>query len=304
MRFGAQFVNYVCTWDDTQDAIKAIQDGRWNSLWWSDHFLVPAAQPVWNKESLEGWSVVTAAAAMTHDLELGLLVTGNVYRNPGLLAKMATTVDQISNGRYILGIGAGWFKAEHEAWGIDFPSLKERCDRLEESLDVITALFALEPEQTASYEGKYYTLKNSPMNPPSVRRPRVPILVGGNGEKRTLKTCAKYADICNIDFNNPGGVDVFKHKMNVLNQHCEDLGRDPSEIKRTMLIPMRITDDESTAKAELERRPWILCGSSSYIVDLIGQYFDAGVEEIMFSGVPTNSANFDRINSDVLSAFD
>ena len=304
MRFGAQFVNYVCTWDDTMDAIKTIQDGRWNSLWWSDHFLVPAAPPVWNKESLEGWSVVTAAAAMTHNLDLGLLVTGNVYRNPGLLAKMATTVDQISHGRYILGIGAGWFKAEHEAWGIDFPSLKERCDRLEESLDVITALFALEPEQTASYEGKYYTLKDSPMNPSSVRRPRVPILVGGNGEKRTLKTCAKYADICNIDFNNPGGVDVFKHKMNVLNKHCEDLGRDPSEIKRTMLIPMRITDDETTATAELERRPWILCGSPSYIVDLIGQYFDAGVEEIMFSGVPTKSANFDRINSDVLSAFD
>ena len=97
---------------------------------------------------------------------------------------------------------------------------------------------------------------------------------------------------------------MFKHKMNVLNQHCEDLGRDPSEIKRTMLIPMRITDDEATAKAELERRPWILCGAPSYIVDLIGQYFDAGVEEIMFSGIPTKKANFDRINSDVLSAFD
>ena len=196
------------------------------------------------------------------------------------------------------------FAAEHEAYGIEFPSLKERCDRLEEALDVITALFALEPEQTASYEGKYYTLKDSPMNPPSVRRPRVPILVGGNGEKRTLKTCAKYADICNIDFNNPGGVDVFSHKMQVLNKHCEDLGRDPAEIKRTMLIPMRITDDEAASKAELERRPWILCGKPSYIVDLIGQYFDAGLEEIMFSGVPTKKENFDRINADVLSAFD
>ena len=142
------------------------------------------------------------------------------------------------------------------------------------------------------------------MNPPSVRRPRVPILVGGNGEKRTLKTCAKYADICNIDFNNPGGVDVFKHKMQVLNKHCEDLGRDPAEIKRTMLVPMRITDDEAAASAELERRPWILCGKPSYIVDLIGQYIDAGLEEIMFSGVPTKKENFDRINTDVLSAFD
>ena len=219
MKFGAQFVNYVCTWDDTLACIQSIQDGRWDSLWWSDHFLVPAGRPIWNRESLEGWSVVTAAAAITRDLELGLLVTGNIYRNPALLAKMAVTVDQISHGRYVLGIGAGWFAAEHEAYGIEFPSLKERCDRLEEALDVITALFALEPEQTASYEGKYYTLKDSPMHPPSVRRPRVPILVGGNGEKRTLKTCAKYADICNIDFNNPGGVDVFKHKMQVLNKH-------------------------------------------------------------------------------------
>lgn len=304
MRFGAQFVNYVCTWDDTLAAIQTIQDGRWHSLWWSDHFLVPAHQAVWNKESLEGWSVVTAAAAITKDLELGLLVTGNIYRNPALLAKMAVTVDQISHGRYVLGIGAGWFKAEHEAYGIEYPGLKERCDRLEESLDVITALFALEPEQTASYAGKYYSLNNSPMNPPSIRRPRVPILVGGNGEKRTLKTCARYGDICNIDFNNPGGVDVFKHKMEVLNKHCEDIGRDPAEIKRTMLIPMRITDDEAVAKAELESRPWTLTGKPSYIIDLIGQYFDAGLEEIMFSGVPTKKANFDRINSDILSAFD
>ena len=304
MRFGIQFVNYVCTWDDTLDCIQSIQDGRWDSLWWSDHFLVPAPRPIWNRESLEGWSVVTAAAAITRDLELGLLVSGNNYRNPALLAKMAVTVDQISHGRYVLGIGAGWFAAEHEAYGIEFPSLKERCDRLEEALDVITALFALEPEQTASYEGKYYTLKDSPMNPPSVRRPRVPILVGGNGEKRTLKTCAKYADICNIDFNNPGGVDVFKHKMQVLEKHCEDLGRDPAEIKRTMLIPMQITDDEAEAKAALERQPWILCGKPSYIVDLIGQYFDAGLEEIMFSGVLTKKENFDRINADVLSAFD
>ncbi|MEM7019719.1 MAG: TIGR03560 family F420-dependent LLM class oxidoreductase [Pseudomonadota bacterium] len=304
MQFGAQFVNYVCTWDDTLAAINTVQNGRWNSLWWSDHFLVPAAKPVWNKESLEGWSVVTAAAAITKELELGLLVTGNLYRNPALLTKMAVTVDQISHGRYILGIGAGWFEAEHAAYGIDFPGLKERCDRLEEALEVITRLLALAPEETANYEGTYYSLKDSPMNPPSVRQPRLPILVGGNGEKRTLKTCAKYADICNIDFNNPGGVDVFKHKMDVLNQHCEDLGRDPAEIKRTMLIPMRIEDDEARAKKELERRPWILCGKPSYIIDLIGQYIDAGVEEMMFSGVPTKAANFERIDSDVLSAFD
>lgn len=303
MQFGAQLVNYQCTWDDTLDTVKTIQKGSWNSLWWSDHFLVPAGPEHMLKESLEGWSLITAAAAITEDLELGLLVTGNVYRNPALLAKMAATVDHISHGRYILGIGAGWYKAEHEAYGIEFPGLKERCDRLEESLDVIKLLFGLAPGATASYQGKYYSLKDSPLNPPCAQKPHLPILVGGNGEKRTLKTCAKYADICNIDFNNPGGPDVFKHKIDVLEQHCADIGRDPSEIKRTMLIPMRIEDDESKAKAELERRPWILCGTPSYIIDLIGQYIDAGVQEMMFSGVPTRAKYFERIDSDILSAF-
>lgn len=303
MQFGAQLVNYLCTWDATLETIKTIQAGRWHSLWWSDHFLVPAGPEHMNKESLEGWSVVTAAAAITEDLQLGLLVTGNVYRNPALLAKMAATVDHISHGRYTLGIGAGWYKAEHEAYGIEFPGLKERCDRLEEALAVIKALFNAGGE-TVNYQGKYYSLKDSPLNPPCAQTPHLPILVGGNGEKRTLKTCAKYADICNIDFNNPGGPDVFKHKIEVLEQHCADIDRDPNEIKRTMLIPMHLVDDQSKAKGELERRPWILCGTPSYVIDLIGQYIDAGVQEMMFSGVPTKAANFERINSDVLSAFD
>ena len=303
MKFGAQLVNYQCTWDDTLETVKSIQNGRWNSLWWSDHFLVPAATEYQRKESLEGWSLITAAAAITTDLELGLLVTGNLYRNPGLLAKMAITIDHISHGRYTLGLGAGWYKAEHDAWGIEFPSLKERCDRLEESLEVITRLFALAPGEVANYEGKYYNLTDSPMNPPCAQRPHLPILVGGNGEKRTLKTCAKYADVCNIDFNNPGGPDVFKHKIEVLEQHCADIGRDPGEIRRTMLIPLRITDDEAVKERELARRPWILCGTPSYIIDLIGQYIDAGVEEMMFSSVPTRAKNFERINGDILSAF-
>ena len=304
MQFGAQLVNYLCTWDDTLETIRTIQSGSWNSLWWSDHFLVPAGPEHALKESLEGWSLITAAATITEDLELGLLVTGNVYRNPALLAKMAVTVDHISHGRYILGIGAGWYKAEHEAYGIPFPGLKERCDRLEEALEVIHKLFALAPGETADYQGNYYSLKESPLNPPCVRSPHLPILVGGNGEKRTLKTCARYADVCNIDFNNPGGPDVFKHKMQVLEQHCADIGRDPAEIKRTMLIPMRIEADDQRAKAELSRRPWILCGTPGYIIDLISQYIDAGAEEIMFSGVPTRARNFEKINSEILSAFD
>lgn len=165
MQFGAQLVNYMCTWDDTLATIKTVQRGRWHSLWWSDHFLVPApGSRVVNREALEGWSLITAAAALTERLRLGLLVTGNTYRNPGLLAKMASTVDQISHGRYVLGIGAAWYEREHAAYGWHFPSLKERCDRLEEALDVIKALFNA-GNDTVNYSGKYYTLKDAPLSP-------------------------------------------------------------------------------------------------------------------------------------------
>ncbi len=304
MQFGAQLVNYLCTWDDTLATIKVVEDGRWHSLWWSDHFLVPAVgSGTENRESLEGWSLITAAAAITDRLKLGLLVTGNTYRNPALLAKMAATVDHISHGRYILGIGAAWYTQEHAAYGWTFPGLKERCDRLEEALEVIKLLFNA-GDDTVDYQGKYYNLDKAPLSPPCAQTPHLPILVGGNGEKRTLKTCAKYDDICNIDFNNPGGPDVFKHKINVLQRHCEDIGRDPAEIKKTMLIPMRLVDDDKQAQELRRQRPWALTGSPSYCIDLLGQYIDAGAEEIMFSSVPTRASYFARIDSDVLSAFD
>ena len=304
MQFGAQLVNYLCTWDDTLASIKAVENGRWHSLWWSDHFLVPApGSDVVDREALEGWSLITAAAAITQRVKLGLLVTGNTYRNPALLAKMASTVDQISHGRYILGIGAAWYKQEHEAYGWTFPSLKERCDRLEEALDVIKVLFNA-GDGNVDYAGKYYSLNQAPFSPPCAQTPHLPILVGGNGEKRTLKTCAKYADICNIDFNNPGGPDVFRHKISVLEKHCEDIDRDPAEIKKTVLIPMRLVDDEKQAEEFRRERPWVIHGSPAYCIDLIGQYIDAGAEEVMFSGIQTRAERFERIDADVLSAFD
>ena len=305
MRFGAQLVNYFCEWDATLATIRAVQNGRWDSLWWSDHFLPPVGRrDLEGGGALEGWSLLTAAAAITERLRLGLLVTGNTYRNPALLAKMAATIDQVSYGRLVLGIGAAWFKREHEAYGWDFPSLKERCDRLEEALDVIKLLFTEGNGGTANYRGKYYRLDNCPLSPPCAQSPHVPILVGGNGEKRTLKTCAKYADICNIDFNNPGGVDVFKHKIEVLERHCEAIGRDPAEIEKTMLIPLRLEDDEAKAAQLRQRRgDWVLYGPPAYVIDQIGGYIDAGCEEMMFSAVPTKPEHFERIDADVLSAF-
>lgn len=305
MQFGAQLVNYFCDWDDTLATIRTVQAGRWDSLWWSDHFLPPVGRrDLEGGGALEGWSLLTAAAAITERLRLGLLVTGNTYRNPALLAKMAATIDQISHGRLTLGIGSAWFGREHEAYGWRFPPLKERCDRLDEALEVIKRLFTDGNGGAANFQGEYYSLANCPLSPPCAQTPHLPILVGGNGEKRTLRSCAKYADICNIDFNNPGGVDVFRHKISVLERHCESLGRDPAQIKKTMLIPLRLEDDEAKAKELRQRRgEWVLYGPPAQVIDTIGAYKDAGCEEMMFSAVPTKPEHFERIDADVLAAF-
>lgn len=306
MDFGAQLVNYFTTWDETVPTVKAIEAGRWASLWYSDHFLPPLPGAGREAEvALEGWSMITATAAITSRLRLGLMVTGNSYRNPALLAKMAASVDQISHGRLNLGIGAAWYEREHQAYGWDFPSLKERCDRLEEALHVIRTLFNLEPGEMTDYEGQYYKLDKAPFSPKCFQDPHVPILVGGNGEKRTLKSCAQYGDICNIDFHNPGGPDVFRHKIEVLKRHCDAIDRDPAEIRKTVLIPTRVEDDETRAKTLRERNgDWKLFGPPAFIIDRIGQYIDEGAEEIMFAGVPTRPEYFERIDQEILSAFD
>ena len=142
------------------------------------------------------------------------------------------------------------------------------------------------------------------MSPACIQKPHVPIMVGGNGEKRTLRTLARFGDICNIDFNLPGSPEIFKHKLEVVKRHCEDIGRNPAEIKKTMLIPLRIENDEKKA-AELRkgRGEWVLFGSTSFIIDRIQQYIDAGAEEIMFGGVPSKPKLFEIIDEEILSAF-
>jgi F420-dependent oxidoreductase-like protein len=303
MKFGVQLANYATTWEDTLSTIKVIESGPWHSLWFSDHFLLPL--PGANLDhlpALESWSMITATSAVTNRVKLGVLVTGNTYRNPALLAKMAATVDQISNGRLILGIGASWYKREHDAFGWEFPGVRERCDRLEEAVELIKILFTA--EGPVDYNGRYYKLNQAYFSPACTQKPHVPIMVGGNGEKRTLRTLAKFGDICNIDFNNPGSPELFKHKIEVLERHCEDIGRDPAKIKKTMLIPLRLARDEKeAAQIRKTRGEWVLYGTPSFIIDRIQQYIDAGVEEIMFGSIPMKPELFEQINDEILSAF-
>jgi alkanesulfonate monooxygenase SsuD/methylene tetrahydromethanopterin reductase-like flavin-dependent oxidoreductase (luciferase family) len=160
-------------------------------------------------------------------------------------------------------------------------------------------------EGSVNFEGHYYKLKNAYFSPPCTQKPHIPIMVGGNGEKRTLRTLAKFGDIANIDLNKPGGTpEMFKHKIEVLERHCEEFGRDSSKIKKTMVIPLRIFDDEKEAAEYRKTRgaSW-LYGTIPFIIDRIQQYIDVGVEEIIFSGIQSKVEMFKKVEQEILSAF-
>jgi F420-dependent oxidoreductase-like protein len=223
MRFAIKTSPQHTTVQDMLAVWRAADDiDLFESGWTFDHFYPIFSD--WKGPCLEAWVVTTALAQATQRLRVGVLVTGNVYRHPAVLANMAATLDQVSNGRLELGIGAGWNQQECDAYGIDLPPLKERFDRFDEACEVIRRLLT---ETEANFEGKYYTLTNARCEPKPVQKPHPPILIGGGGEKRTLRAVARYADHWNIP---GGGVEVWKAKHEVLAQHCKAIGRDPNEI--------------------------------------------------------------------------
>jgi len=303
MQFGAQLGNYGTRWSDIRSTVSALEAGRWNSVWFSDHFMPPGNPQAGHGPALEGWTLLTAVATVTERLRLGVLATGNTYRNPALLAKMCATLDHISAGRMELGIGAAWYQREHEAYGWAFPSLQERSDRLEEAVDLIRLLFTKPPDEYVNFSGQYYQLNEAPLSPASTQSPHIPILIGGNGEKRTLRTCAKSGDIFNLDFWHPGGVDVFKHKADVVVRHCESFNRDPAEVKRTVCLPFRLFETEQEFKAA-KGMPWYCWGTVPAIQDLLGDYIEAGAQEIMLCAVPNKPEAWQRIDEEILSVFD
>ncbi len=306
--FGAQLSSYRLPWPQIEATVQTIENGRWRSLWFSDHFLPPAAPNDEHKSALEVWTLITAAAMLTERVRLGTLACGVTYRNPALLAKICASVDHISGGRMELGIGAAWFEREHHAYGWDFPGVRERCDRLEEAAQLIRLLFTKKDDEKVTFEGRHYRLHEAPLapgstRPRSTRKAHIPILIGGNGEKRTLRTCARYGDISNLDFWHPGGVDVFRHKQEVLDRHCEDAGRDPAEVKRTVALPFRLFANDQEARKS-PGRPWYCWGTAPSIQDLLQQYIEAGAEEIILCGVPNQPESWQQIDDEILAAFD
>ena len=310
MKFGVQVSCYSTSWDQIRTSIETMEAGRWNSLWFADHFVfpVPGSIPTPVEEQLtafEGYTLIAVAAGMTKKLKLGHLVLGNTYRNPALVAKMATTLDQASEGRFTLALGAGWFRREHEAYGWVFPTMKDRQDRFQEACQLIRKLFTA--NGPVDYNGQYYKLDQAPLSPGSYQKPHIPILVGGTGERRTLRTLAMHGDIFNLDGWASQGMtfEVYRHKIGVLERHCENVGRDANEIKHTLLIPLHVTEDIASQEAFHKLRgAGSMTGSLNEIIDRIGKFVEAGVDEIMFGNIPTGDVEaLQRVEEDIVTVF-
>jgi F420-dependent oxidoreductase-like protein len=260
MKFGLQHPIFSFDYDSGNTAqivdylkgliVKAENIG-FDSFWVMDHFhQIPfIGKP--EEPMLEGWTTISVLAGMTTKIKLGTLVTGVLYRHPSVLAKVAATLDVLSKGRLFMGIGASYFEGESSAYGItstgSFPSNQERLLRLEEAIQIIRKMWTEEP--TASFNGKYYQIHNAYCNPKPIQKPSPPILVGGSGERKTLKIVAKYADACNLF----GSAETIKRKLNILKEHCESVGRDYDSILKTKLDLVVIDDSEEMARKRAQQ---------------------------------------------------
>ncbi|MGV0038117.1 LLM class F420-dependent oxidoreductase [Mycobacterium colombiense] len=208
------------------DAAKAAEQGGATLFTLADHFFQMEAMGRAEDPFLEGYTSLGFLAAQTATIDLSLLVTGVTYRYPGLLAKAVTTLDVLSQGRSMLGLGAAWYDREHAALGFPYPPVSRRFEMLEETLQICRQMWS---DNDGPYEGKHYQLAETICAPQPIRRP--PVLIGGDGEKKTLRLVAQYADVWNSTVTE---VDAIKHKIEVLNRHCDAVGRDPGEIRKTV----------------------------------------------------------------------
>jgi F420-dependent oxidoreductase-like protein len=283
MKFGAQLWSQQTTWPQFRDAALRAEEVGWDSVWTWDHLL--AIFGPWEQPILEGWSTLAATAAVTSRIRMGLMVGANTFRDPGLTAKVATTLDNISQGRAILGIGGAWFEREHAAFGIDAwsGSVGERLDRLDESVAIIRRL--LDGERF-SHEGRFYRLDDALCEPRPIQ-PHLPILIGGSGPKKTLRTTALRGDA----WNTSGTVEEVRERVEILRGHCADVGRDFDEIELTVSFPIVIRDSAADAEAayleilaangaDTLNSPTLL-GSPELLADGLRPYADLGFSTLI-----------------------
>ncbi len=281
-RFGLQLWSQKTDWPGFRDAALAAEAGGWDSVWTWDHLM--AIFGPWEQPIFEGWSVLAALGPLTSRVRLGLMVGANTFRNPGHTAKLTTTLDHLSGGRAVLGIGGAWFEREHEGYGIDFyAGFGERLDRLDESVMLMRRL--LDGERF-SHEGRFYTFTDALCEPRPIQA-HLPILIGGSGPKKTLRTVALRGD----GWNTAGTVDEVRNKLAILGEHCDAVGRDITTIEKTVSFPIVLRDDRAAADAaysvqlahngitEMGLPP--LLGAPAEVADAIRPYVALGFETVI-----------------------
>jgi F420-dependent oxidoreductase-like protein len=310
MRFGIFTSMGNQTWPGVLDLWRHIEATRWDVACVTDHFMPNTKER--EGAMLEGWSTLTALAALVPRLQVGTIVLGNTYRHPAVLAKMAAQVDIISGGRLLLGLGAGWQENEHQAYGIPFYTMRERLERLDEACQVLKSLWT---QDRSTFTGRYYRLSDAPLQPKPVQAPHPELMIGGGGEKVTLRTVARHADHWNVW----GGPNVLAHKGRILEEHCAAVGRDPGRIRRSANMALLITDRKAevdtlaeTLGARMGRhaadaRDTVLGGPPEQIRETLAELRAAKVDTLfiptLFRPLPELRRDLDRFITEIAPAF-
>ena len=301
IKIGALLWPQTNSWPALRDAAVRADRAGLDSLWTWDHLM--AIVGPWEQPILEGWATLAALAALTERATLGLMVGANTFRNPGLTAKLATTLDHVSGGRAILGIGGAWFEREHDAYGFDETwgsGFGERLDRLDESVMLLRRL--LDGERIGEHEGRFYTMRDALCEPRPVQA-HLPILIGGSGPKKTLRTTARYADA----WNSGGTAEQLAAKDAILRERCAEVGRNHEEIERTVTVWMAIRDDPAEARRVLAANAaangdsladddQVFVGSPEKIADELRPIVEVGFRHIIIDAMaPYDAETLERL---------
>jgi len=291
LKFGLQHPNFTFDGDGPEiveklrNLVGRAESYGFDSFWVMDHFHQIRNVGEVQEPMLEGWTTQAVVAGFSSKIKLGTLVTGIVYRYPSVLAKVGATLDVLSKGRLIMGVGAAWNVDEAAAYGIPFPTVKERMIRLEEGVQVIKKMWT---DERATFRGKFYQLRDAYCNPKPIQKPHPPIMIGGSGERRTLKIVAKYGDACNIF----GSVETVKKKLEVLREHCRSVGRDYDSITKSKLGHVVIDRDREKVMEAIKsmpedrRREYAIYGTPNQVLRQVEAFRDAGIEYLIVNLEP------------------
>jgi F420-dependent oxidoreductase-like protein len=308
MKFGIHNPSWLFGPDPAEifEAVKA--KAQWAEehgfTWFSvmDHLIQIANVGAPDEPFLEGWTILSALAAVTRRIRLATLVSSVHYRNPAHLAKIAAGVDLISRGRLTFGIGAGWFETEYRQYGWEFPPRPAvRIRQMEEAVRLVLAMWT---EKRTTFQGKYFQAQDAILEPKPMQKPHPPVMIGGGGEQLTLRAVARLADACNVG----GAPDMVRHKFDVLRRHCEAQNRSYEDIERTNIVSFVLARDEAALAAKrkslaVPENFYGVAGTVAQITDLVGRYQDAGVQLLISSAYKNDSETLELLAADVMPRF-